>query len=166
MKRNKKWILPALLLVLVGLVYSYGSLAAYSHSFNQDSSPISSKSFTFYVNESSSQQQSLGDATLAVGQSKDYTILLDGRSSETAVDATVQLNYTYDGVWPDGLVILCDGQSVSSGYSRSFTSLESAGAAQSLTYTVIWNNPNLGNYEAFRGFVLHMSVSVDAMQPG
>ena len=166
MKRTGKWILPALLLVLVALVFSYGSLAAFTQNFSRISAPISTKNFTFYVNESTARQQDLGDATLAVGESKHYNILLDGRSSETPVDASVQLDYTYEGTWPDGFAVLCDGQAVSSGYSRTFTNLHSAGSAQTLPITVVWNNPNLGNYEAFRGFVLHMTVSVYAEQAG
>lgn len=163
MKRPGRWFLPALLLVLVVGVFSYGSLAAFTHGFNAESAPISAKSLTAYVNESSSQTQALGDVTLAVGQSKDYQIRIDGRSSETPLDATVTLNYTYDGTWPTGLTILCDGVSAKSGDSRTFYQIQSTGAVQTLTYTVVWNNPNLGNYEAFRGFVLHMSVTVDAV---
>lgn len=166
MKRTGKWILPALLLVLVALVFSYGSLAAFTQSFSRISAPISAKNFTFYVNESAARQQTLGDVTLAVGESNHYDIVLDGRSSETPVNATVQLDYTYEGTWPDGFAVLCDGQAVSSGYSRTFTNLHSAGSAQTLTFTVVWNNPNLGNYEVFRGFVLHLTVSVTAEQAG
>ncbi|MCE5187839.1 MAG: hypothetical protein LLF75_01440 [Eubacteriales bacterium] len=165
MKRTRKWILPAILLVLVTLVFSYGSLAAFSKSFSSSSAPVSAKGFTFYVNESATQQQSLGDVTLAVGQSKDYPVYLDGRSCETAVDATVTLTYTYEGTWPDGLAVLCDGQSANSGYTRTFSQLQSTNAVQSLTYTVVWNNPDLGSYEAFRGFALHLTVTVNAVQP-
>lgn len=164
MRQSRKWILPALLLVLVTLIFSYGSLAAYSKSYSGSSEAVSAKGFTFYVNESETRQQSLGDVTLAVGQSKDYTIRLDGRSCEAPVDATVTLSYTYDGTWPTGLVVLCDGQSVNSGATRTFYQLQSAGAVQSLTYTVVWNNPNLGSYEAFSGFALHLNVKVDAVQ--
>ncbi len=163
MNRSGRWVLPALLLVLATLVLSYGSLAAFTKSGSSQSGTISAKDFVIYVNDTTSQTQALGDATLAVGQSQDYQIRIDGRSCETPVDATVTLTYTYEGTWPTGLAVLCDGQSANSGYARTFTQLQSAGAVQSLTYRVIWNNPNLGNYEAFRGFVLHMSVTVDAV---
>ena len=163
MKRPGRWFFPALLLVLVIGIFSYGSLAAFTRSYNGESAPVSAKSFTVYVNESSSQQQSLGDVTLAVGQSTNYEIRIDGRSCETPVDAIVTLRYTYDGTWPTGLTVFCDGQSVSSGDTRSFYQLQNTAAVQSLTYTVVWNNPNLGNYEAFRGFVLHLTVTVDAV---
>ncbi len=165
MKQTKRWLLPALLLVLVALVFSYGSFAAFTQSFSKSSEPISAKSFTFYVNESTNQKQILGDATLGAGESKAYQILLDGRSSEAPVDATVTLSYTYDGTWPDGFMILCDGQSVSSGYSRTFHNLESAGDAAALTFTVAWDDPHVDNYEPYDGFVLHMNVSVLAQQP-
>lgn len=163
MKRSGRWFLPALLLVFVVGVFSYGSLAAFTHGFNGESAPIAAKKFTVYVNESTTQTQALGDVTLAVGQSKDYQIRIDGRSSETQMDATVTLNYTYEGTWPTGLTILCDGQNVKSGDSRAFYQIQSSGAVQSLTYTAVWTNPNLDNYEAFRGFVLHMSVTVNAV---
>lgn len=163
MKRSGRWFFPVLLLVLVIGIFSYGSLAAFTQGYSGESAPISAKSFTVYVNESSSQSQALGDVTLAVDQSKDYQIRIDGRSSETPLDTTVTLNYTYEGTWPTGLDILCDGQSVKSGASRSFYQIQSTGAVQSLTYTVVWNNPNLGNYESFRGFVLHLTVTVDAV---
>jgi len=163
MKRSGRWALPALLLVLAIGIFSYGSFAAFTQSFSGESAPISAKSFLVYVNESSSQSQALGDVTLAVGQSKDYQIRIDGRSSETPLDATVTLNYTYEGTWPTGLTILCDGQNVKSGDARTFYQIQSTGAVQSMTYTVAWNNPNLGNYEAFRGFVLHLTVTVDAV---
>ncbi|HWQ97104.1 MAG TPA: hypothetical protein VN538_03270 [Clostridia bacterium] len=163
MKRSGRWFLPAVLLVLAVGFFSYGSLAAFTQSYSGESAPISAKSFTVYVNESSSQAQALGDVTLAVGQSKDYQIRIDGRSSETPLDAVVTLNYTFDGTWPTGLTILCDGQSVSSGNTRTFYQIQSTAAVQSLTYTVVWNDPNLGSYEAFRGFALHMSVTVDAV---
>lgn len=164
MQKSKKWIAPALLLVLVTLVFSYGSFAAYAKSYSGASGAVSAKDFTFFVNDSATQRQDLGDVTLAVGQSQDYTIRLDGRSSEAPVDAVVTLNYDYEGTWPTGLVVLCDGQSVNSGDSRNFYQLQSTGAVQSLTYTVVWNNPNLGNYEAFRGFTLHLTVTVNAVQ--
>lgn len=163
MKKPGKWLLPALLLVLVAVVFSYGSSAAYSKSYDRTSEQIAARSFTVYVNESASQQQSLGDVTLSVGQSRDYQVRIDGRSCETPVNANVTLRYTFEGTWPTGLTILCDGQSVSSGDTRTFYQLQNSGAVQSLTYTVVWNNPNLGSYEAFRGFVLHLTVTVDAV---
>jgi hypothetical protein len=163
MKRSGRWVLPALLLVLVVGIFSYGSLAAFTQGYSSESAPISAKSFTVYVNESATQTQALGDVTLAVDQSKDYQIRIDGRSSETPLDATVTINYTYDGTWPTGLAILCDGQSVKSGDSRTFYQIQSTGAVQSLVYTVVWTNPKLGNYDPFRGFVLHMSVTVSAV---
>lgn len=165
MKRAWKWILPATLAAAVVLVFTYGSLAAFTKSFTETSASISAKSFTFYVNESSSQRQSLGDASLAPGESKSYDVVLDGRSCETAVDAAVTLKVGYDGDWPEGLRILCGGEDVSGGCQRTFTDLQSAGETKTVTYTVVWDDPGLDNYETYRDFALHLTVTVEAEQP-
>jgi len=164
MKRAWKWILPAALAALVIFVFSYGSLAAFTKSLSETSAVIRAKSFTFYVNESSSQKQSLGDAALAPGESKDYTVVLDGRSCETAVDATVTLKVGYDGAWPEGLSVRCGGEDVSDGCKKTFADLQSAGETKSVTYTVVWDDPHLDNYEPYRDFTLHLSVTVEAEQ--
>jgi hypothetical protein len=164
MKRAWKWILPASLAVLIFLVFSYGSLAAFTQSFIKKSAPITTKSFVFYVNESSSERQSLGNAALAPGESKHYSIVLDGRSSETAVDALVTLNVSHDGVWPDGFSVRSGGKDVSNGFSRTYTDLHSLGDTVSVPIEVVWDDPMLKDYEAFRGFTLHISVTVDATQ--
>lgn len=165
MKRAWKWLLPATLVVLVALVFSYGSLAAFTQSFTLDSAAISAKSFTFYVNESTSAHQDLGDATLSVDDSKRYEILLDGRSCETAVNARVTLDVTYDGTWPDGLNVLLDGENANSGLSRTYTNLQNGGEPQSISLKVVWDDPHVSNYEPYRDFALHLSVTVVAEQP-
>jgi len=164
MKRAWKWILPASLAVLIFLVFSYGSLAAFTQSFVKTSAPITAKSFIFYVNESSSERQSLGDAALAPGESKHYSIVLDGRSSETAVDAVVTLKVSYDGVWPDGFSVRSGGEDVSSGFSRTYSDLQSLGDTKTVPIDVVWDDPMLEDYEAFRDFTLHLSVTVAATQ--
>ena len=165
MKRAWKWLLPATLLVLVALVFSYGSLAAFTKSFTLDSAAISAKSFTFYVNESTSAQQDLGDATLSVDSSKKYEILLDGRSCETAVDARVTLDVTYDGTWPDGLTVYMDGENANDGFSRTYTDLQTGGEPKNIPLEVVWDDPHVSNYEPYSNFTLHLSVTVAAEQP-
>jgi len=164
MKRAWKWIVPASLAVLVLLVFSYGSLAAFTQSFIQKSAPITTKSLIFYVNESSSERQSLGDAALAPGESKHYSVVLDGRSSETAVDAVVTLKVTYDGVWPDGFSIRSGDEDVSGGFTRTYSDLQSLGDTKTVSIDVVWDDPMLPDYEAFRDFALHLSVTVVATQ--
>jgi hypothetical protein len=164
MKRAWKWILPASLAALVVLVFSYGSLAAFTKSLRDTSAAIRAKSFTFYVNESSSQRQSLGDAALAPGESRDYDVVLDGRSCETPVDAVVTLSVDYDGTWPEGLSVLCGGEDVSGGCRRTFASLQSAGETKTITYSVVWNDPHLADYEPYRDFALQLTVKVEAEQ--
>ena len=164
MKRVWKWILPASLAALIFIIFSYGSLAAFTQSFIKQSAPITTKSFVFYVNDSSSERQNLGDAALAPGESKHYSIVLDGRSSETAVDAVVTLKVTYDGVWPNGFSVRSDGEDVSSGFTRTYTDLQSLGDTKTVSIDVIWDDPMLNDYEAFRDFTLHLSVTVAATQ--
>ena len=164
MKRAWKIILPLVLLALIVLVFAYDSLAAFTKSISLESGAISAKSFTFYVNESSSQSQSLGDAVLSPGESKSYSVVLDGRSCETPVDAVVSLDVSHDGAWPDGLVILFGGEAVNDGFTRTYTDLQSAGAAQTVNFEVVWNNPHLTSYEAFSGFQLHLTMTVTAQQ--
>lgn len=165
MKRAWKWLLPATLVVLVAIVFSYGSLAAFTQSLTLDSAAISAKSFTFYVNESTSANQDLGSAKIGVDDSKKYEILLDGRSCETAVDARVTLGVDYDGTWPDGLNILLDGENANNGISKTYTDLQNGGEPRSVPLEVVWNDPHADDYEPYRGFTLHLSVTVTAEQP-
>ncbi len=166
MKRAWKWILPVSLAAVIFVVFSYGSLAAFTQSFIRNSAPITTKSFIFYVNESSSERQSLGDAALAPGESKHYSVVLDGRSCETAVDALVTLKVSYDGVWPDGFAVRSGGEDVSGGFFRTYSDLQSLGDTISVPIDVVWDDPMLNDYEAFRDFTLHISVTVEATQPG
>ncbi|MEN6340532.1 MAG: hypothetical protein ABFD03_10430 [Clostridiaceae bacterium] len=164
MKRAWKWILPLVLLALVALVFSYDSLAAFTKSISLQSGAISAKSFTFYVNESSSQSQSLGSATLAPGESKSYSVVLDGRSCETPVEAVVTLSVSHDGVWPDGLNVLFNGETVNDGFTHTYSDLQSAGETKTVNFEVVWNDPHLYDYEAFSGFQLHLTMTVVAQQ--
>ena len=164
MKRAWKIILPLVLLALIVLVFAYDSLAAFTKSLTLQSGVISAKSFTFYVNESSSQSQNLGDAVLSPGQSKHYSVSLDGRSCETPVDADVSLNVSHDGTWPDGLKIVFDGQTVNDGFTQTYTDLQSAGEAKTVAFDVVWDDPHLASYEAFGGFQLHLAMTVTAQQ--
>lgn len=164
MKKTWKWALPALLLVAVTILFSTGSLAAFAQSINLQSAAIRAKSFVFYVNESASQRQSLGDATIGVDESHTYNIVLDGRSSETPVDATVRLSVSHDGTWPDGLSIQYAGADASSGFTASVSDLQSAGETKTVSFTVVWDDPHLSSYDAFEDFALHLDVTVTAEQ--
>ena len=164
MKRAWKIILPLVLLALIALVFAYDSLAAFTKSLSLQSGVITAKSFTFYVNESSSQSQNLGDAVLSPGESKHYSVVLDGRSCETPVDADVSLSVSHNGTWPDGLEIQFGEATVNDGFSRTYTDLQSGGKTQAMDFDVVWNNPHLSSYEAFSDFQLHLTMTVTAQQ--
>ncbi|MEN6417688.1 MAG: hypothetical protein ABFC73_02080 [Clostridiaceae bacterium] len=164
MKRAWKILLPLVLLALIALVFAYDSLAAFTKTIRLESGAISAKSFTFYVNESSSQSQSLGDAVLSPGESKRYSVVLDGRSCETPVDAVVSLSVSHDGAWPDGLKILFGGETVNDGFMETYADLQSTGETQTVDFEVVWDDPHLASYEAFGGFQLHMTMTITAQQ--
>lgn len=164
MKRAWKIILPLVLLALIALVFAYDSLAAFTKSLSLQSGVITAKSFTFYINESSSQSQSLGDAVLSPGESKHYSVVLDGRSCETPVGADVSLNVSHDGEWPDGLKIVFNGETVNDGFTETFSDLQSAGEAKTVAFDVVWDDPHLASYESFGGFQLHLTMTVTAEQ--
>lgn len=164
MKRAWKILLPLVLLALIALVFAYDSLAAFTKSLSLQSGVISAKSFTFYVNESSSQSQNLGDAVISPGESKRYSVVLDGRSCETPVDAVVSLDVSHDGVWPDGLEIQFGGETVNDGFTQTYADLHSAGEVKAVVFDVVWDDPHLSSYEAFGGFQLHLAMTVTAQQ--
>jgi hypothetical protein len=164
MKRAWKILLPLVLLALIALVFTYDSLAAFTKSIQLESGAVSAESFTFYVNESSSQSQNLGDAVLSPGESKRYSVSLDGRSCQTPVDAAVSLSVSHDGAWPDGLKVVFNGQTVNDGFTQTYSDLQSAGEAKAVVFDVVWDDPHLTSYEAFSGFQLHLTMTVTAQQ--
>jgi len=101
---------------------------------------------------------------LAPGESKNYSVVLDGRSCETAVDAVVTLSVSYDGVWPDGFSVRSGGEDVSDGFSRTYTDLQSLGDTKTVPIEVVWEDPMLDDYEAYRDFTLHLNVTIAATQ--